>query len=72
MYRAKMNDKEKEVFKQWIIENVDDTIVPADEGDGAALAYNLIQRLYHGKGAALYSYTPEQDKELRAMGLLKE
>ncbi len=63
-----MTDEQKEVFKRWIIENVDDTVVPADEGNGDALAYNLIQRLYHGQNAKLYNYEPWQDEEIKTWG----
>jgi hypothetical protein len=59
-----MTDHERAVLERWIIEHVDDTVVPADEGHGQALAYNLIQRLRHGRAARLYNYEPDQDAEI--------
>lgn len=63
-----MDAKERKIFEQWIIENIDETVVPADEGNGDALAYNIIQVLYYGKKAVMYNYQPQQDEELKAMG----
>jgi hypothetical protein len=61
-----MTPREQAVFERWVIENVDDTIVPTDEGNGRALAYNIIQRLRHGRGreVRLYNYEPDQDAEI--------
>lgn len=59
--------EERHLFEKWIVENVDETIVPADEGNGDGLIYNLVQRLRYGKaGERLYAYLPEQDAEIGA------
>jgi hypothetical protein len=63
-----LTDEQKELFKRWIIENVDDNVVPGDEGDGDALAYNLIQLLYYGNAGKMYSYQSRQDKVIKSWG----
>ena len=61
----KLSDEDITRFAQWIIENVDDTLVPNDEGNGDALVYNIVQRLRFGKErASRYTYLPEQDAEI--------
>jgi len=55
---------EKEKFERWIIENVDDRIVPNDEGNGLALLYNLIH-LLRGDNQQ-YNYDPQQDEEIES------
>ena len=57
-----LTDLEKARFEQWIIDNVDESIIPADERNGAALVYNLIH-LLRGD-CAKYDYLPEQDIEM--------
>lgn len=62
-----MTPQEREIFERWIIDNVDETLVPGDEGNGDALLYNLMQRLRHGKGEEqLYNYLRGQDLEIEA------
>lgn len=61
-----LTNEEKSRFKQWVIENVNETIVPGDERNGAALVYNLIH-LLRGD-CKKYDYSPNQDRELRSMG----
>lgn len=51
-------------FEDWIIENIDETVVPRDEGNADALVYNLIH-LLRGDVQA-YNYLPEQDEEVEA------
>ena len=53
---------EKKIFEQWVIENVDESLVPSDEGNGDALAYNLIHKIL-GDGDR-YDYLPTQDMEI--------
>jgi hypothetical protein len=57
-----LNDEEKLRFKKWIIENIDDTIVPADEGNADALVFNIVHLLMGDR--IRYNYLPEQDKEI--------
>lgn len=49
-------------FEQWIVENVDETVVPLDEGNGDALAYNLLHLLLGDNQQ--YDYLPSQDAEI--------
>ena len=58
---------EKIKFERWIIENIDETIVPADEGNDIGLIYNLVH-LLRGDGQK-YDYKPEQDDEIKSWGL---
>ena len=53
---------------EWIVKNVDESIVPMDEGNGDALVYNLVH-LALGDGKK-YNYQPEQDDEIE--GLMKK
>lgn len=62
-----MTITEKAKFEAWIITNVDESIVPADEGNGKALVFNLIH-LLRGDGER-YNYAPKQDAELKEWGL---
>lgn len=57
-----LTEDEKTKFKQWVIENVDETVVPIDEGNGNGLKYNLIHLIF-GDGK-VYDYKEEQDKEV--------
>ena len=57
-----LSEQEKERFEKWAIENIDDTAVPLDEGNGEALLFNIVH-LIRGD-ATKYSYKPEQDKEI--------
>lgn len=62
---------ETDVIVRWIIANVDADVVPNDEGNGDALAYNLVQLARHGPAHGRYRYRADQDKEIeswRAMG----
>lgn len=54
-----------EEIVQWIVKNVFDGVVPADEGNTDALVYNLIH-LVIGDGK-FYLYLPEQDAEIKAI-----
>jgi len=62
-----LSSKEKTKFEQWIIENIDDQIVPSDEGNDDALTFNLVH-LLRGDGQK-YEYLPEQDKEIESWNL---
>jgi hypothetical protein len=48
----------------WIIENVDASVIPADEGNDTALVYNLVHLAMDGEGFRPYNYEPEQDDEI--------
>ena len=50
------------IFEDWVINNIDSTVVPADEGNSEALIYNIIHRL-RGDGK-IYNYEEEQKREL--------
>jgi len=54
-------------FEKWIIENIDEMVVPSDEGNGDALIYNLVH-LIRGDNRR-YDYKPNQDDELKSWGL---
>ena len=58
---------QKEIFEKWVLANVDETVVPADEGNPEALIYNLIH-LIRGDGLK-YDYLDEQDRELEDWGI---
>ena len=58
-------DREKIV--QWIVRNVSDDMVPADEGNIDALIYNLVQLARYGRPCRLYNYEPEQEAEIEAL-----
>lgn len=55
-------------FEAWIIANVNDRVVPGDEGNSEALIFNLVH-LVRGDGER-YNYLPHQDKEIESWGLL--
>lgn len=59
-----LTSQEKKIFEQWLIENIDETIVPADEGNGDALLYNLVHLLRGDKEK--YDYQPRQNNELES------
>ena len=65
-----LTDEEKARFSQWLIENIDETVVPGDEGNGDALVYNLVQCIRIGDveqaWTYFYRYLPEQDRELKS------
>jgi hypothetical protein len=62
-----MDKEQSELFEQWIIKNVEESVVPSDEGNGPALVYNLVH-LLRGTGKT-YNYLPDQDEELRSWGI---
>ena len=70
-YNSRMNTsltpEQIELFSRWIIENVDEQVVPQDEGNGEALVYNLVH-LLRGTGNK-YRYAQDQDAELLTWGL---
>ena len=47
---------------RWILENVDETVVPADELNDGALVYNLVHLALHGPGYEKYDYKPDQNE----------
>ena len=57
---------QKDSFEKWLIENIDETIVPSDEGNVDAMIFNLVH-LVRGDGEK-YDYKPHQDKELELWG----
>jgi hypothetical protein len=65
-----MSPEEKQLIERWIIENVDASVVPDDEGNTEALIYNLLQLLRHGRDGfedRKYNYLPEQDAEISTL-----
>lgn len=52
------------VIEQFITHYVDDRVIPNDEGNGDALAYNLVMTARTGEPGNYYQYLPEQDKLL--------
>lgn len=65
--RQMLTKDEKIKIETWIIENINETIVPADEGCATGLIYNLVH-LVRGDGER-YDYKPEQDDEIKSWGL---
>ncbi len=55
-----------EIIVAWILENVDASDVPADEGNDEALLYNLVHLAQDGKEYEQYAYKPHQDKEIKS------
>lgn len=64
MNRIKLTGIEKERFERWVIENINERIVPSDEGNGDALIYNIIH-LMRGDYDK-YNYLPHQNDEIMA------
>lgn len=56
-----LTEQEKETFTRWVIQEVDERIVP-EESWGDGLKFNLVH-LIAGDGE-LYNYQPEQDAEI--------
>jgi hypothetical protein len=51
-------------FINWVINNVDERVIPADEGDGEGLVYNLIHLFKDGENYKHYNYEEEQNDEI--------
>lgn len=64
-----IRSEETDLIVRWIIENVTAADVPPDEGNEAALIYNLAQLAMNGRPYEAYSYKEEQDKFLIAHGV---
>ncbi len=64
-----LSPEEKERFVAWVIAHVDERIVPCDEGNSAALIYNLVH-LIRGDQEK-YDYRPHQNDELESMGFAR-
>ncbi|HBF43023.1 MAG TPA: hypothetical protein DDW42_05215 [Desulfobacteraceae bacterium] len=58
---------QRKLFEQWVIETIDETVVPNDEGNPEALIYNLVH-LIRGDGQK-YDYQDYQDRELESWGI---
>lgn len=71
-----MSDMEKSIIKKWIIKNIDDRVVPMDEGNGDGLVYNMIMLLELGHGEefrnSMYNYKRHQHEKLVEWGLLEK
>jgi len=59
-----LSEQEKERFEKWAIENIDDTAVPLDEGNGEALLFNIVH-LIRGDATEinLWLYTNKEDNK---------
>ncbi len=57
-----LTDEEKARFVRWVIENLDDRIVPGDEGNGDALVYNIVHMICGDRDR--YHYRTDQDLEI--------
>ena len=57
-----LTKSEKQIFLRWVLENIDETVVPEDERNGDALIYNLIHRILGDNKE--YHYEIAQDEEL--------
>ena len=64
MESAQPEEKFIDKLVKWILENVDGTDVPNDEGNDDALKYNLVHLAVEGKGYKHYEYLPRQDAEI--------
>lgn len=62
--RDLLADREKEIVVRWIIDNVDSSVVPLDEGNGDALIYNLVGLARHGPGYRPWDYADDQQREV--------
>lgn len=62
-----LTEKEKARFCAWVVDHVDERVVPQDENNGPALIFNLVH-LIAGDGEQ-YEYKPHQNAELARMGL---
>lgn len=62
--------EEQLLIRQWILENVDASVVPGDEGNDRGLIWNMIGLLYHSHpyngtdGYEPYRYRVTQDEKL--------
>lgn len=68
MNKVILTNEEKIRFSQWVIENIDDHVVPCDEGNGEALVFNLVHAI-RGDNER-YDYQDHQHKELSSWGLM--
>ncbi len=59
-----MTHEERQMIARWVMNNVDETDVPADEGLGDGLRYNLVSLALCGRPYRKYDYKPDQDGEL--------
>jgi hypothetical protein len=59
-----MDRLSEEIIRKWLVENVDERVVPGDEGNGDALLFNLITLLETGEADDLYEYKPEQNRRI--------
>lgn len=65
-----MTDEEKAVIEKWILSAIPNSdVVPNDEGNMAALTYNLIHLLREGPNFRRYAYSRDQDEELHQLGV---
>lgn len=73
---GRMNDRSQTVtltpdeakkFERWVIENIDSSVVPGDEGNSEALVFNLVHAI-RGDGEE-YDYSAHQDDEIKSWGL---
>jgi len=60
--KIKLTDTEKQRFCQWVIENIDERIVPNDEGLSIGIVFNLVHAIRGDN--ELYDYHEEQDNEI--------
>ena len=74
---VELSAEEKAKFIEWIKANVDERVVPGDEGHGDALAFNLIYLIKLGPffeeggkflDASRFKYLPEQEEEIESWG----
>lgn len=59
-------ENNEEIIK-WIINNVDEQVVPCDEGNAEGLVYNLVHLLLDGKKYEPYNYLESQDEEIKEL-----
>lgn len=64
--RLSLSQEQRNLFKQWVLENLTGDLVPDDEGNQTALLYNIIHWIERDNQR--YNYQPEQDKEIEAYG----
>jgi hypothetical protein len=63
-----LTEEEIAKFEKWIVANVDESVVPADEGFAEGLVYNLVHLLRGDNNR--FDYKKEQYEEMALWGLI--
>ena len=63
---AEGSNASQAIIHAWLLKNITAECVPADEGNGDALLYNLLATLHDGPHFEPYAYLESQNARLRA------